>query len=271
MNKIELFKDLLNHNNNEFIGYGNPCSNILIIGKECAAETDDNVGNNYNQWKEDIKNNITQDRINGTWENQATQHPIFMFKGQLYKVYSCVTKRKGDSLREGEIIQRGIGGTSRTWHNYQRLIDMITMGDNYVERDPNAELDFQKYAFVTELSAIPARMSSLSNKEAREESLKGRCDIFFGYQFFQSFPIVVAAAGTYIDQFRNLINLERMFEVKWQQPVKKGWINVHYSTNPSNPKLLLHVKQLSMVSNKYIKDIAETIKEFIKNNNIQIK
>ena len=105
-----------------FLGTGNPNAKMVFIGKEAAIDE-----KMYpEQYKREIENNIadwenneankTQASAVDNWFEVPKYNPLYPYKGQENKIES--------RNKTGEII-RGAGGTSKTWHNYQKIIDHI--------------------------------------------------------------------------------------------------------------------------------------------------
>ena len=115
---IALINSLKNEDdkNLRFVGLGNPNSKILIISKECSFDLGKEQDrffyklenqDNLQQWIYNIENPIDQDAL-PCWEsNPDLYNPLFPFKGQLNK-----------------INRNNNGGTSQTWLQYQKLVDL---------------------------------------------------------------------------------------------------------------------------------------------------
>ena len=173
MNKNK-FVELVNHScwKDEFIGYGNPYADILIIGQEAA---DDKESKNYNdfyapnqsQWKVTIENNCLPQTEKFV--------PSFPFKTQK------ATIRSGD------------GNSGATWYWYQRLHDQI-----YPDaKDPNGNINFFERIFITELNGEPRK-----NHKDKQENIKSqiakRFDIMRETKAFWShFKVVLFLCGSY--------------------------------------------------------------------------
>lgn len=238
---VELIDSLKNENdkNLRFVGLGNPNSKILIISKECSFRTREEHyvflyklenQDNLQQWIDNIENRIDLETL-PCWENNPDLYnPLFPFKGQFNKV-----------------IRNNNDGTSRTWIQYQKLIDRV------LQKNKPEIIDFHKYAFITELSDIP--MPSSRKTEETKESINIRCQKLLSHDFFKTFPVVIVPCGHYIRDYK--INLEETFNQGYQRTDDDGeWINVHRNGD----RLLLHTRHLSMYSNRLIEKIASYIK-----------
>lgn len=235
---VELIDSLSNEDdkNLRFVGLGNPNSNILIIGKECSFESEEcflyklQNQDNLQQWIYNIENKIELETL-PCWENNPDLYnPLFPYKGQFNKV-----------------IRNNNGGTSRTWVQYQKLIDRI------LQKDKPKMIDFHKYAFITELSDVP--MPNSRKSEKTKESINIRCQKLLSHDFFKAFPVVIVPCGHYVRDYK--INLEEIFNQKYQGTDDDGeWINVHNNGN----RILLHTRHLSGCSNRLIEKIADYVK-----------
>jgi hypothetical protein len=230
---------------NLYVGTGNPSSSILIIGKEASIDMNadaDQYEKEFSANARDWQQNIAK----GTeYSNMPNHHnPLFPYKGQLNKVES--------RDKSGGIV-KGAGGTSRTWYYYQKLIDGILR-----DGQKSATIDFHAHSFITELNQVTGRYSHLTDKEKRKASILERQELL-RMEFFQSFPVVIVAAGHYVRDFD--INLQALFNVNFVGPTvavgTSNWINVHRQHDGASPKLLLHTNQLSMVSNALVEKLVE--------------
>lgn len=154
-------------------------------------------------------------------------------------------------------------GTNTTWYNYQKLIDKIRAIDsNHPDRTKNDEIDFLKYCFITEFSGICSPYSKKSPEVT--ESIKNRTTNLLNHLFFKSFPIIIIACGHYVRQYKDIIDLQKLFEVKWDErtiEVENNWYNLHKGNN----KILIHTNQLSMnISNQLLDEIAKECQPLFK-------
>ncbi|MCR5817538.1 MAG: hypothetical protein K6F89_00345 [Prevotella sp.] len=246
------FENLINeakdNYSGEFIGVGNPASNILIIGKEPAIPKEKEnqrkleIESNYKQWKTNIKNGNGFDKVPSMNEKGYEYNPLYPYRGQKFLVYAENSKTS----------VRGEGGTSRTWYQYQKLWDFIRF--NKENRHPET-IDYHEHCFSTELSTTSEKYSSLVNPESRLNSIANRKGLL-SHTFYQRFPIVILAVGHYPK--KHSIDIEKLFQTRWNQQtyvVGKNWYNIHYSATDT-PKILVHTNQLSMVSDELLKEIA---------------
>jgi len=211
-----------------YIGFGNPNSTILIIGKEKGFDIESAKENNYlnsqlflesiantDDWKKIIDNNI----ISSSHKyNPTSSH----FKSALLPY----TDKKPD------------GG--HTWNKYQKIVDLI---DKPKQKSINS---FFFKAFITEVNFRPSKLSK--NPKEFGERLE-----FLKHPFFQSFPIVILACGNYLTdkQIKDVFDVQ--FESKSNTAKREKLIE--YS---SQSKKLINTRQLSFdVSDEYLKLVAK--------------
>lgn len=259
-----LIEGIYNNNEIEFIGYGNPNAKILIIGKECAIDEERNeqryelvIKRNKEQWSEIVKKNGTFNTSNipswfSSYPEERKFSPLLPFRGQIF------TPERKD--KDGETIS-GKYGTNTTWYNYQKLVDKIRIDeiDKHFSRTKDDEIDFLKYCFITEFSGVCTTYSKKTPEVAH--SIKYRVDHLLNHPFFSSFPIIIIACGHYVRQYGDIINLEELFEVKWDgktNDIAGNWYNLH----TGNGKILIHTNQLSMnISEQLLDKIADECKK----------
>lgn len=247
------FKALVDQTSS-FIGYGNPNAKILILGKEAAIDTNENaiqhaseINKNVESWKKNIEQKVSQDDIPLWRGNPECMNPLYPYKGQKYKV-----DMKGHES----------GGTSRTWFQYQKLLNFI------LNREGNGNIDFHEHCFSSDFSAETALFSKDTDKEATKHSIEERKQMFAS-PFFQNFPIIIAACGHYPKVYN--IDLENIFQVKWDgKTQKRFWIHIHREKENASPKLLIHTNQLSMVPDQLIIDITKVVKAFAETYSIHL-
>lgn len=252
MNFSDAFKQVvtLGKQHDLFIGYGNPNAKILIIGKEIKDESNSNnaidrirffntIANNATQWENNIQSNIDKrDLPNCTSKfNTDAFNPLIPYKGMEEKQQH----------------------PSETWRKYQKLYE-------YIFGESLENYSFLDGCFITELNQIPSLKSNDQNPITRKESIKKRTQYLFNTDFFQEFPIIIMANGHYPKE--NDVDICELFQVEWDGktiPVEgcksPQWYNIH-NNKKSEPKLLLHTRQLSSdVSNKLLESLANEIRK----------
>ena len=140
-------------------------------------------------------------------------------------------------------------GQSPTWKNYQKLIDHILPD----KPKDNSILDFEHYAFTTELNSIPRPHKVLDSQT--KDSIKERLILFKKSQFIQSFPVIILACGNYIKNHGEGANrqIDYTFGVEFDGELKgrykseqgKLWFTTHHSRSDER-KLVIHTWQFSL-------------------------
>lgn len=261
--------------NNEYVGCGNPNASILIIASEPAIATDEErykweMAENNKKWlTEGVAETIVHD---GVIDDISKFSPRFPYKGQKYSVRSEVKKDEVTHIRS-------MAGTSRTWYNYQKLLDLV----RGVNRSKAELLDFHDWCFTSELNTCCAKKSSEVDEEERRLSIAkraGKSNRFFSSDFFQGFPIVIVASRNYVHRYRDVFSVGELFGFPADSkrvmsvPTRKGGRNRHldiYTRQGDSPKLLICCTHFAnRMSEEYMKAIASTIREFCAENKIQI-
>ena len=260
---------------NEYVGCGNPNASILIIASEPAIAPDEEryeweMAKNNEKWlTEGVAETIVHD---GVIDDISKFSPRFPYKGQKYSVRSEVKKDEVTHIRS-------VAGTSRTWYNYQKLLDLV----RGVNRSKADLLDFHDWCFTSELNTCCAKKSSEVDEEGRRSSIAkraGKSNRFFSSDFFQGFPIVIVASRNYVHRYRDVFSVGELFGFPADSkrgmsvPTRKGGRNRHldiYTRQGDFPKLLICCTHFAnRMSEEYMKTIASTIREFCAENKIQI-
>tara|TARA_R110002124_G_scaffold136386_4_gene299291 strand:- start:627 stop:1442 length:816 start_codon:yes stop_codon:yes gene_type:complete len=259
------FKDVIQFAKSKdfFLGSGNPNAKILFVGKEAAINlliaSDQHrreIINNANDWENNCNNKVQFSDVDN-WFNRdyvPIYNPLYPYQGQ---------KKTIESRNESGEIIRGKGGTSKTWYNYQKIIDTIYFNDLSSEL-----INFHQHAFITELNQITGSYSKNVPKKSRRESIDKRKELF-QKPFFNEFPITIVAVGHYVRDFD--IDLEKLFRMKFHEEeskkisngLNKKYINVHYDDLEKPTKLLIHTNQLSMISSELLNRLGEICKDFL--------
>jgi hypothetical protein len=249
-------------NKEMFLGTGNPSGKIVFIGKEAAIDEKLNpnqhlreIRNNTSNWANNTINEIQFSDIDN-WFITPNYNPLYPYKGQKYNVES--------RNKEGEIV-RGKGGTSKTWYNYQKIINHI-----YFQDTPNTIINYHEYSFSSELNQYTGPYSKTIPKKIRKESIDKRKELF-QQPFFKQFTITILAVGHYVRDFD--IDLQDVFQMNFHEEHSKElseelnteYINIHYDDLEKPTKLLIHTNQLSMVSNELVTRLGEICNDFLKN------
>lgn len=250
--------------NNLYVGTGNPSSKILIIGKEAAISSDNTeqynreMKDNGKDWFRNIETNTQFHGVSSWFEEHPPMfNPLYPYKNQLNRIE--MRNSQGN-------VTRGHGGTSKTWHNYQRLMDSI-----YNNGMKSTHINFHKYAFCSELNQVTGKYSKDVPRKERMDSIQERRELF-NFSFFRSFPITIIAVGHYVRDFE--IDLQKMFDVVYHEEhskelsigMSRDFINIHYGKNDPY-RLLIHTNQLSMVSSELTDRLGNICLRFLSSMN----
>lgn len=245
MNYSKIFKEAVEHslNKTDYLGYGNPNSKILLIGKELAGPSNYKNEENGKFWKINIDNpdlKIQNWRENGI-DREEFFNPLFPYKGM-----------KLNDQKE-----------AATWRKYQKLLDYV---ENNFDKNKDRLYTFYNDSFLTELNDNPSNFSHLQIEERRRKSINNRVENFFNLPFIQNFPIVIMANSHYIRDYN--VDVCKLFDVEYEEGKTRivngnsnQWFNVHI--NKKTPKLLIHTRQLSYnITDDLLKEIAFEIQKF---------
>ena len=221
--------DSTKYGEKQIIGQGNPKSDILIVGMEPAIEADD-----PNQV---ILNNIKKGQDGLKSKNE-----------DLY----CFTNHRRADFKG-----------NHTWKIYQKLIDYIQYGHPKYE----PELDFEKYAFTTEMNNWVSKRKAINsgNRELFNKKLAQRRRLFKESAFIQDFPVVILACGDYIINQGDNRQIDDTFDVEFEEKLPsqddtyKFW--THTNKNKDGKRLVIHTRQLSgAIPNRMLELMAKVIK-----------
>ncbi len=178
--------DFMKMANPYFIGFGNPKSDILFLGKEKGF---DMVKNTDGFFHESINNTLIWKLIHKTFVDDINHKEIqeqFGFNPFFPKLYYNQTMSK-----------------RHTWSLYSKIVNHISNNnsDSFNECT-NFEMSFFSKCFLSEINHIPSRYS-----EGRK-MISNRKD-FFENSYFKKFKIVIIGAKGYleIDEIKSLFNL----------------------------------------------------------------
>ena len=226
--------------NQTYVGHGNPNAKILIIANEPAADINTDFGKelidrdlnrNRTRWDENISKEQDQDSLEECFNNDDTVdwnkfNPLWPFKGQRY----CQIRFKKGTNKPSNPDKRP---TSRSWKQYQKLVDMIYDKEHECKRKQNEILDFFRHAFIMDFSQEYGKHSKDISPQKREDSIKNRRPLFRS-AFVSHFPIIIVASGHYVRDIPVLNDLRNVFSgfedvvVKFEND-EHGWRNIHNS------------------------------------------
>ena len=231
------------------------------------------MAKNNKKWHKWLTEGVAETIVHdGVIDDISKFSPRFPYKGQKYSVRSEVKKDEVTHIRS-------VAGTSRTWYNYQKLMDKV----RGVNRSKAELLDFHDWCFTSELNTCCAKKSSEVDEEGRRSSIAkraGKSNSFFSSDFFQGFPIVIVASRNYVHRYSDVFSVGELFGFPADSkrgmsvPTRKGGRNRHldiYTRQGDFPKLLICCTHFAnRMSEEYMKAIASMIRDFCAENKIQI-
>lgn len=180
--KLTEIKDLHSLCNPYYIGYGNPNSEILFLGKEKAFNINNNPDlflhesiNNNKQWEYIIENSNVKDlKFSPLFPQQYFESKISNYK-----------------------IKK-----NHTWGMYCELVKAITDKSEITSSSEILENNFFHHCFTTEVNHIPSKYSlHLRFSDVRKELLQ--------HAFYKSFKYVIIGAIGSID----LTQIKSIFDI----------------------------------------------------------
>lgn len=226
------------------MGTGNPESKILIIGKECAVDSKEQVDTDTLKRRE---YELLHQNLNG-WE--AVIYPERFTAAQRTQAFPVLFPHPGQKNKPD---RNRNGGTSDTWVKYQKICDAV-----YHQGVPSETINFHDRIFITEMNQIPSAWSAHQDKWMRKESVARRQVMFRECRFFQQFPVVILACGPYPREMG--FDIEETFRVQWDRQIRgkaRQFYNLHQA---SDHRIVIHTRQLSTdVSDGLIENLRREI------------
>jgi hypothetical protein len=200
----------------DFIGFGNPEANILIIGKEQALNTSTVRGKtlyqieiiqNHHDWDQNINNrtSATKDLVYHI-PFASTGSPIALPISGSAALKNAMVQWVNIFNPLWPYMALSSAANIPTWTAYQKLVYSV----NAIKKNPKLPYCFWKDAFVTEMSQVPSTTSKGIKNSAVAASVNDRIDRILSHPFFKKFPYVVLACGKYV----NAIKIKKMFGAK---------------------------------------------------------
>ncbi len=238
------FKKLIEQSlrNGQYIGLGNPNSNILFVGKEAGIDS-----NQDEHAKDHLSNALLWSKGERGWSEND------MPKDEKHR------------------------NLNHTWQKYQKLY-ILAKGEPEPAPERKYTISFTKEVFTTELSNGYARKSNdaLAKGDFKEALITRKAN-FWKSDFIKQFQVVVIAAldPRYIQnhlaerqEINDIFGVSFAHERVCASSNQKYWI--HYSSDKKNPKLVLHTRQFTNgCSNELMEAVAKEIREFMAENNIK--
>lgn len=218
----------------QYVGQGNPTSDILIIGMEPAILSENPKG--------EIRANIE-------WVREC-------IKTDIQKLY-CMN------------LQRTVFKGNHTWKVYQKLIDYIYVGHPTY----GPFLNFGKYAFTTEMNNYVGKRKIInsSNFNKFKSILAERRRLFTESKFIHSFSVILLACSNYIINNDKERQIDNTFKVSYDSSGEykivspKGKVYRFWTHHSDDGKrLLIHTRQLSTdIPTSMIEEIAKIINDHL--------
>jgi hypothetical protein len=217
--------DSTSASNPYYIGFGNPNSDILLIGKEKSFD----IGNKEALKYESIEN---PSEWNYYVKNSANFNKEKFSKDAIHYLNAFYPYEKVNK-----------GGS--TWSKYESLVNRI-FGKKRINHN-----DFFKDAFLTEVNYTPSKQSQIRkfDEKLRQSFLK--------HPFYKSFKITILGCADYLD--RN--EIEEIFDVQFDKDLtEKHKLIIYKNSN----RILANTRQLSTsVPNLYLQKIADQVTTYL--------
>jgi len=169
-----------------FIGYGNPNSDILIIGKEKGFNYSDN---NYNQFYNESFNNC------------------FYWKDLLSKQMEVSYDESFNNPIHPYSLKPNVLSPGHTWRKYCQIVSKIKS----LELGFDKENSFLNHCFITEMNHVPSKTSKGRHAVLNRNSYQKRIELLEDEFFKKTFKYVINTAKAY-----ETIGLtERLFDLAW--------------------------------------------------------
>ncbi|MEE3483566.1 MAG: hypothetical protein VZQ98_04465 [Bacteroidales bacterium] len=177
--------------NPEFVGYGNPFSDVLIIGQENASEGEEwekFAKDNCQQWVFTFRDNLRAHELKEVLGSQDSDYKFPEFFNPRNPFYPKKVDYK----------------ESHTWFNYQKIMDVVCPHSGNV-------YNFFDHCFITEMSNINSNHNPRTKDV--ERSIAHRFDLMKGTKdFWSHFKIVIFACGNYADAIRDRERFPTLYE-----------------------------------------------------------
>lgn len=166
------------YGNPEFVGFGNPNSDVLIIGQEATSTGKDFelfFKNNAEQWKRTLEGNLYAHELKEIPGSTLDDYSFPTFFNPKNPFYPWPFDYK----------------KSHTWYNYQKLMDIVCHHSGNI-------CNFLEHCFMTEMS----NLNSEHNPKTKdvEYSIAQRFDLMKEtVEFWSHFKVVILACGHYAD------------------------------------------------------------------------
>lgn len=215
-----------NKTNPYYIGFGNPNSDVLILGQEKAISEDNSEQilaesiDNPIQWNKIIENNISD--INYRfYDDLSFKNPLHPYSGK---------PKNGN-----------------TWNYYQKLLKLIY---------PNLEDTINSFLLKSFISEINHQVSK--RQLGKQNDIKR--DTVNNHPYFKEFKVVILAFGKYLDKE----DIEKTLNVKYKEDLSKPYQRFVIFQSNDKKRIVINTRQLSSgVLDEYLEKIADLAKRYI--------
>lgn len=210
-----------------YIGFGNPNSEVLIVGQEKAIKS----------------TNLTQIKAESL---ENPKHWNYLVKNEIvdigHKFYSDYHFKNPLHPYDGKPTK------GNTWLQYQKLM-------NFIYPDFNSEKynNFLLNSFITEINHQVSPRQLGNQKDEKRNSINN-------HDFYKSFKVTILAVGKYLKSNE----IENQFSVKFQGDYSESRKRLLLFINEHDNRIVLNTRQLSNdISIEYLKKIAEISKKHV--------
>lgn len=230
MEYLDEFKEFVNYcnQNGKYVGWGNPNSKILIVGKESAMEEpDESYNSNASMWDNHVSNDTIMELCHKVEQDVN------------------VAKRWGVN----------------TWSKYQRLKDYIYGSEGF----HNRYVDFPTQIFTTEINDTPSLRTAQADKSGIS-SRKELFQVSSFIQSFPVIILACSNYIQNNDNIREIDKIFGVTydgdDVGRFLFNKGNWFYTHHDA--SGRKLVIHTRQLSAdVKDDMLKEMSKIIKKHL--------
>ncbi len=239
--------ELYKLSNPYYIGFGNPESKILFIGKEKGFD----LQNNPELLFEESINNIYH------WQHIVSEdlynQPLKIQKSFDFSPLFPLAYNYKKPFNKGH-----------TWYIYAKVLAKLLNNQReyseYFNREDYFKSLFEK-CFMTEFNFVPSKYS-----RGLQSDITKRID-FLKDDYFNNFNIVIIGARTYLDNNKFISNGDKLIEEIFKVTFKDQLLDGRLQTKKfvSNNKVVLLTSQLSGAagwSNEALSLLAESTKEY---------
>lgn len=210
-----------------YIGFGNPNSKVLVLGKEKGFNVNPEKEFEQEQFKFESLLNPNE------WKYCIDRElPFNLDRTYESKFYlNCFTPYTHKNP------------SGHTWTKYEMVLKKV------FPEITGFQNDFFKYTFISEVNFQPSKLSKI-----RRFNHKERLD-FLSSDFYKSFPITILGCGNYL----NREQVCEIFDVNHKLCLSKPRQKLEIYSN--NNRILIQTRQLSFdIKNDYLDSIITQIK-----------